>query len=61
MIQFLSRVGNMDNGYMEGFQGTLKSKMFYGIKWYEENKHREAITKYINFYNNERFKNNKKV
>ena len=46
--------------YMEGFWGTLKSEMFYGIKWNDETKLREAINKYINFYNNERFQANLK-
>lgn len=56
MIQSMSRVGRcIDNGPMEGFWGTLKSEMFYGIKWDDEAKLREAIAKYINFYNNERF------
>ena len=56
MIQSMSRVGRcIDNGPMEGFWGTLKSEMFYDIKWNDEAKLREAITKYINFYNNERF------
>lgn len=56
MIQSMSRVGKcIDNGPMEGFWGTLKSEMFYDIKWDDEAKLREAIAKYINFYNNERF------
>ena len=56
MIQSMSRVGRcIDNGPMEGFWGTLKAELFYGIKWNDEAKLREAITKYINFYNNERF------
>ena len=61
MIQSMSRVGRcIDNGPMEGFWGTLKSEMFYGIKWNDEAMLREAITKYINFYNNERFQANLK-
>ena len=61
MIQSMSRVGRcIDNGPMEGFWGTLKSEMFYGIKWNDEAILREAITKYINFYNNERFQANLK-
>ena len=61
MIQSMSRVGRcIDNGPMEGFWGTLKSEMFYGIKWNDETKLREAINKYINFYNNERFQANLK-
>lgn len=52
----MSRVGKcIDNGTMEGFLGTLKSEMFYDIKYNDEASLREAITKYINFYNNERF------
>lgn len=56
MIQSMSRVGKcIDNGPMEGFWGTLKSEMFYGIKFDDEDSIRNAIIKYINFYNNERF------
>ncbi len=56
MIQSMFRVGRcIDNGPMEGFSGTLKSELFYGIKWNDKAKLREAINKYINFYNNERF------
>ena len=61
MIQSMSRVGKcIDNGPMEGFWGTLKTEMFYGIKWDDENKLRKAIIKYINFYNNERLQANLK-
>ncbi len=61
MIQSMSRVGKcIDNGPMEGFWGTLKSEMFYGIKWDNENELRKAIIKYINFYNNERLQANLK-
>ena len=61
MIQSMSRVGRcIDNGPMEGFWGTLKSEMFYGIKWDNESKLREAIIKYINFYNNKRLQANLK-
>lgn len=56
MIQSMSRVGKcIDNGPMEGFWGTLKSEMFYGVRYDDESSLREAITKYIDFYNNERF------
>lgn len=61
MVQSMSRVGRwIDNGPMEGFWGTLKSEMFYGIKWNDEEKLKENIIKYINFYNNERFQENLK-
>ena len=56
MIQSMSRVGKcIDNGPMEGFWGTLKSEMFYGIKYDNEELLRNKIIEYINFYNNERF------
>ena len=56
MIQSMSRVGKcIDNGPMEGFWGTLKSEMFYGIKYHDEEVLRNKIIEYINFYNNERF------
>lgn len=56
MIQSMSRVGKcIDNGPMEGFWGTLKSEMFYGIKYNNEVSLRAAIIEYIKFYNNERF------
>ena len=56
MIQSMSRVGKcIDNGPMEGFWGTLKSEMFYGIKYDNEELLRNKIIEYIEFYNNERF------
>ena len=56
MIQSMSRVGKcIDNGPMEAFWGTLKSEMFYGIKFEDEASISEAIKNYIDFYNNGRF------
>ena len=56
MIKSMSRVGKcIDNGPMEAFWGTLKSEMFYGIKYNDENSLRKAIENYIDFYNNGRF------
>ena len=56
MIKSMSRVGKcIDNGPMEAFWGTLKSEMFYGIKYNDENLLRKAIKNYIDFYNNGRF------
>ncbi len=59
IIQSMSRKGNsLDNGLMESFFGILKSEMFYG----QENKYRSiedlknAIDKYIDYYNNKRIK-----
>jgi transposase InsO family protein len=55
MIQSMSRVGRcIDNGPMEGFWGTLKSEMFYGLRWDDEESLKQAIIEYIDFYNNER-------
>ena len=61
MIQSMSRVGKcIDNGPIEGFWGTLKSEMFYGIRYDDEEKLRKEIEKYIDFYNNERLQANLK-
>ncbi|KGR73388.1 integrase [Streptococcus phocae subsp. salmonis] len=55
----MSRKGNSpDNGMMESFFGILKSEMFYG---YEKEFHSleelsEAISNYIDYYNNKRIK-----
>lgn len=56
MIQSMSRVGKcIDNGPMEGFWGILKTEMYYlnQFNTYEELK--EAIEKYIYYYNNNRY------
>lgn len=56
MIQSMSRVGKcIDNGPMEGFWGIIKTEMYYLNKFgtYEELK--EAIEKYIYYYNNNRY------
>ena len=58
MIQSMSRVGKcIDNGPMEGFWGTLKSEMFYGIKFDNFNSLKSRIEEYIYYYNNERLQN----
>ena len=57
--QSMSRKGNSpDNGMMESFFGILKSEMFYGYeKTFKSIEHLEqAITDYINYYNNKRIK-----
>lgn len=59
MIQSMSRVGRcLDNSPMEGFWGTLKSEMFYGIHWNDENLLKNKIENYIDFYNTKRFQEN---
>ena len=55
MIQSMSRVGKcIDNGPMEAFWGTLKSEMFYGIKFDSLDDLQSKIEEYIYYYNNER-------
>lgn len=61
--QSMSRKGNcIDNCIMESFFGTLKNEMFYGyestFKTFKELQ--EAISEYINYYNNERIKSKTK-
>jgi len=61
MIQSMSRVGKcIDNGPMEGFWGTLKSEMFYGIKFNDYDHLSRKIEEYIFFYNNTRLQSNLK-
>ena len=56
IIQSMSRKGNcMDNGAMENFFGRLKVEMFYGEKFESVNAFIDELTKYIHYYNNERF------
>ena len=53
MIQSMSRVGKcIDNGPMEAFWGTLKSEMFYGIHFENEQALINKIEEYIYNYNN---------
>ena len=55
MIQSMSRVGKcIDNGPIEAFWGTLKSEMFYGIKFDGLDDLQSKIEEYIYYYNNER-------
>jgi len=53
VIQSMSRAGKcIDNGPIEGFWGTLKSEMFYGIHFKDEFSLRSKIQEYIFDYNN---------
>ena len=57
MIQSMSRKGNcLDNSPTENFFGRLKEEVFYGQEWrYERIEQlREAIHKWIKYYNEER-------
>ena len=56
MIQSMSRVGKcIDNGPMEGFWGILKTEMYYLNKFSTYVELKEAIEKYIYYYNNNRY------
>ena len=57
MIQSMSRKGNcLDNSPTENFFGRLKEEVFYGQEWrYEKvDQLRNAIHKWIKYYNEER-------
>jgi len=57
MIQSMSRKGNcLDNSPTENFFGRLKEEVFYGQEWrYERiDQLRDAIHKWIKYYNEER-------
>lgn len=59
MIQSMSRVGKcIDNGPMEGFWGILKSEMFYGIYFDDEQALKNKIEEYIFNYINWRLQKN---
>lgn len=59
MKQSMSRKGNsLDNGLIENFFQLLKKEMFYGFKesFKDINALKNAIHKYITYYNNDRIK-----
>lgn len=56
MIQSMSRAGRcIDNGPMEAFWGTLKAEMYYLHRFSDYDTLKEAIEKYIDFYNSGRY------
>jgi transposase InsO family protein len=56
MTQSMSRVGRcIDNGPMEGFWGIIKREFYYGNKFTSHEKLVQAITDYIDYYNNRRY------
>ena len=56
VCQSMSRPGKcLDNAPMEGFWGILKTEMYYLHHFEKYDELYEAITAYINFYNNERY------
>ncbi|MBR5614702.1 MAG: IS3 family transposase, partial [Clostridia bacterium] len=57
IFQSMSRKGNCyDNSVMENFFGILKQEMYYGNTYYSFNELKEAIEKYIKYYNEKRIK-----
>lgn len=55
--QSMSRKGNcLDNSVMENFFGIMKSELLYVNKWNCMEQFKEALTKYIDYYNNDRIK-----
>lgn len=57
IFQSMSRKGNChDNSVMENFFGLLKQEMYYGVVYYSFEELKEAIEKYIKYYNEQRIK-----
>ena len=57
IFQSMSRKGNCyDNSPMENFFGIMKQEMYYGQIYTSFNELREAIDKYISYYNEKRIK-----
>lgn len=56
MTHSMSRVGRcIDNGPMEGFCGLIKREFYYGKKFTSREDLVQAITDYIDYYNNRRY------
>lgn len=57
IYQSMSRKGNCyDNSIMENFFGIMKQEMYYGCVYYSYEELKDAIEKYIDYYNNQRIK-----
>lgn len=57
IYQSMSRKGNChDNAVMESFFGILKQEMYYGIVYHSYEELKEAIERYIKYYNEQRIK-----
>jgi transposase InsO family protein len=53
----MSRKGNChDNSVMENFFGIMKQEMYYGVVYYSYDELKDAIKKYIKYYNEQRIK-----
>ena len=57
IFQSMSRKGNCyDNSVMENFFGIMKQEMYYGVVYNSFEELKEAIKKYIKYYNEQRIK-----
>lgn len=57
MVQSMSRKGNChDNASMESFFGVLKTELFYLQKFTSVEQLKQALAKYIRYYNHDRIK-----
>ena len=57
IFQSMSRKGNChDNSVMENFFGLMKQEMYYGVIYYSFDELKDAIEKYIKYYNEQRIK-----
>ena len=57
IFQSMSRKGNCyDNAVMENFFGLLKQEIYYGVVYYSFEELKDAIEKYIKYYNEKRIK-----
>ena len=57
IFQSMSRKGNCyDNSVMENFFGILKQEMYYGTTYYSFEELKDAIERYIKYYNEKRIK-----
>ena len=57
IFQSMSRKGNcIDNSPMENFFGILKQEMYYGVVYYSYEELKDAIEKYIKYFNEQRIK-----
>lgn len=57
IFQSMSRKGNCyDNSVMENFFGILKQEIYHGVVYYSYEDLKEAIEKYIKYYNEKRIK-----
>lgn len=57
IYQSMSRKGNCyDNSIMENFFGLLKQEIYYGVKYTSYDELKDAIERYIAYYNEQRIK-----